>query len=66
MMQETKLKQKERARMTKADRLMKAYRDLGFRNVTSTETDHMRKQGALAPVSFLPMLDYSISSFVGD
>lgn len=53
-------------RSSKADRLVETYRELGF-----TPTDSRNGAVAtgsdswLAPVSFLPHIDYTVSSVVG-
>ena len=52
---------------SKADTLMETYRELGFAPADPVNgTSAGRSNGAwLAPVSFLPHIDYTISSVVG-
>lgn len=51
---------------SKADMLMETYRELGFApSDTVNGTSATSNSAWLAPVSFLPHIDYTISSVVG-
>lgn len=52
-------------RSPKADELMETYRELGFVPLETANVASATGGDWLAPVSFLPHVDYTISSVVG-
>lgn len=53
-------------RSSKADEIVKTYHELGFSPADHSQGASPAGNGAwLAPVSFLPHIDYTISSVVG-
>lgn len=53
-------------RSSKADRLIETYRELGFTPIASpNDAVASGNDSWLAPVSFLPHIDYTVSSVVG-
>lgn len=53
-------------RSSKADRLVEIYREIGFTPVNSDKgAVAVGNDSWLAPVSFLPHVDYTISSVIG-
>lgn len=53
-------------RSSKADKLVETYHELGFSHVGQVNgTSASNNSSWLAPVSFLPHVDYTVSSVVG-